>query len=116
MSREYIAYYRRLPGTTPDDFPAERFEHLPPAVQAGMVELWLPIHMRRKLCELDPSDRRAFERTLREDAAVWREMADTMVNAENRAQALAAGQTLLRLHHLSVTADQAELCAAAFVR
>jgi hypothetical protein len=109
------------------DFPFAKYQHEPPQVLEGLQTQWaIGVVMRRKLRDLLPTleERRAFEYTVRETCAgirnvdVYVSSPDTDIPASFREESInrmkAMHQKLMMIHHLSVTADQAELCAQAF--
>jgi hypothetical protein len=116
MVGEAHDYYRFLVANPPDDFPLDRFSHLSPPVINGMRQLWIPVHMRRFLAETysDVETRRLSEWGIRERAADLREVRPETDKEKDNIDATIG--RLMLVHQLSVTADQAELCAASFVQ
>jgi len=109
-------YYHLLSAVQPDDFPLIRFEHHPAPVIEGMRQLWNNIHMRRHLAGVFPEleDRRQLERDLRDRMAELRAAKESDIVKKQKIEERIGRLSVI--HHLSVTADQAELCAAAFVQ
>ena len=113
---EVTDYFRFIERVTPDDFPAERFTNESGPVVEGMKQLWTMIHMRRFIRDVLPEipRRRLFEHDVRERLASLREIEASDQLTQDKVGAEIGRLTII--HQLSVTADQAELCAAAFVQ
>ncbi len=105
-----LHYYESLNEEPPADLPHEAIERKSggsEAVAVGFSQLWQAVHMRRQLRSLSAPERRQLESDICEEMARL---------DQTDPEQFETWSSLHYIHHWSVTADQSEMLAAAFVQ